>query len=238
MHGIHQRLRAREPDASPERVREVLSRYGFRDVDGRLPLPRIRLGETDGKPPAAKGARGEGRSNRARVDDRVSRVDPGVDTRNHEIGTRPGDYFTCILFTFRGAFYAMVQSLGAIPVFLDLARDMEELCPDALLLNYVNPMAMNMMAILQGTGIRSVGLCHSVQGTSRMLARHLDVPYEEERFKVAGINHQAWFTRLELSDVNLDVATAIDRPPVEIDHRSLDQMLLAYSSQNDRYRSR
>ena len=70
---------------------------------------------------------------------------------------------------------------------------MHELCPDALLINYANPMAMNCW-YLEALGITTVGLCHSVQGTSRMLARHLGVPYEEVPFPPAGstIRRGSW----------------------------------------------
>jgi len=82
--------------------------------------------------------------------------------------------------------------LRSAPVFREIAADIAELCPDALLINYANPMAMSCW-LLDRLGVRVVGLCHSVQGTSRMLARQIDVPYEEVRFLAAGINHQAWF---------------------------------------------
>lgn len=82
--------------------------------------------------------------------------------------------------------------LRSAPAFREVAADMHELCPDALLINYANPMAMNCW-FLSALGIKTVGLCHSVQGTSRMLARHLDVPYDEVRYLAGGINHQAWF---------------------------------------------
>ena len=85
------------------------------------------------------------------------------------------------------------RGLRTIPVLLDLCNDMDELAPDALLLNYVNPMAINCWAVAEGTGRPHVGLCHSVQGTSEMLARWIRVPYEEVSFLCAGINHQAWF---------------------------------------------
>lgn len=85
------------------------------------------------------------------------------------------------------------RGLRTIPVLLDICREMEALCPaDALLLNYSNPMAINCMAIAT-TGRPHVGLCHSVQGTSRMLAGWIGAPYEEVTYRVAGINHQAWF---------------------------------------------
>lgn len=85
-----------------------------------------------------------------------------------------------------------MRGLRTMPVLLSITRDMQDLCPEALLIQYANPMAMNCWA-LASTGIATVGLCHSVQNTSRMLARQIDVPYEEVRFKAAGINHQAWF---------------------------------------------
>ncbi len=82
--------------------------------------------------------------------------------------------------------------LRSAPAYQAIASDMHALCPNALVINYANPMAMNCW-LLNRLGVETVGLCHSVQGTSRMLARHLDVPYEEVRFVAAGINHQAWF---------------------------------------------
>lgn len=86
----------------------------------------------------------------------------------------------------------VMRGLRTIPVLLDIARDMEELCPDALLIQYANPMAMNCWAI-NTTAIKNVGLCHSVQNTSQLLARRVGVPYEQVTFRSAGINHQAWF---------------------------------------------
>lgn len=85
------------------------------------------------------------------------------------------------------------RGLRTISVLLDLCNDLDELAPDAMLLNYVNPMAINCWAIDQGSGRPHVGLCHSVQGTSAMLARWIDAPYDEVSYLCAGINHQAWF---------------------------------------------
>ena len=86
--------------------------------------------------------------------------------------------------------------LRTAPVQLAICRDMEELCPDALLLNYTNPMAMLTWLHSAASKIANVGLCHSVQGTSHELARYLGVPYAELTYQVAGINHQAWFLKL------------------------------------------
>lgn len=95
------------------------------------------------------------------------------------------------------------RGLRTIPVLLDLCRDLDQLAPDALLLNYVNPMAINCWAIADGSGRPHVGLCHSVQGTSEMLARWTDVPYDEVSFVCAGINHQAFFLEFRRGDQDL-----------------------------------
>jgi alpha-galactosidase len=81
--------------------------------------------------------------------------------------------------------------LRSAPAYKAIAEDMLKLCPNALLINYANPMAMACW-YLSSFGIKTVGLCHSIQGTTRMLARHLNVPYEDITFTSAGINHQAW----------------------------------------------
>ena len=92
----------------------------------------------------------------------------------------------------------LFKSLRTIPVFLDILRDMRELCPGALMLNYTNPMSMMVCAAGRAVPeVPVVGLCHSVQGTSHLLAKYADVPYEEMKWECAGINHLAWFTRLE-----------------------------------------
>ena len=84
------------------------------------------------------------------------------------------------------------------PAWLAILRDIAELAPDAIVMNYTNPMsALTLLGLRAVPELRLVGLCHSVQGTSRQLALYADVPYEELEFEVAGINHMAWFTRLE-----------------------------------------
>jgi alpha-galactosidase len=88
------------------------------------------------------------------------------------------------------------RSLRTIPVLLDICRDMVELCPDAWLLNYTNPMAMLTWAVTRATPVKVVGLCHSVQSTVRRLATYADVPLYELEYDSAGINHMAWLTRL------------------------------------------
>lgn len=96
----------------------------------------------------------------------------------------------------------IMRALRTIPVMEDFARDMEEVCPDALLLNYTNPMAMLTGYMLQHTPIKTVGLCHSVQVCSEWLLRNLgmDDKVEGRKERIAGINHMAWL--LEIKDKN------------------------------------
>jgi alpha-galactosidase len=91
----------------------------------------------------------------------------------------------------------IMRGLRTIPVLLEMCRDMEELCPEVTLLQYVNPMAMNCWAIGRASPIRTVGLCHSVQGTAAQLARDIKVPIEEITYLCAGINHLAFYLRFE-----------------------------------------
>ena len=91
----------------------------------------------------------------------------------------------------------LFKALRTIPVWLAVLRDAEELCPDALVLNYTNPMNMLCLAAGRTSSMQVVGLCHSVQGTSHLLAGRAGVPYPEMKWQCAGINHLAWFTKLE-----------------------------------------
>lgn len=91
----------------------------------------------------------------------------------------------------------LFKGLRTVPVWLEILKDAEELCPQALVLNYTNPMSMMCLAAGRTGKMPVVGLCHSVQGSSRHLAKWAGVPYEEMTWDCAGINHLAWFTRLE-----------------------------------------
>ncbi len=97
----------------------------------------------------------------------------------------------------------IMRGLRTIPVLLDMCADMEEVCPDVTFLQYVNPMAMNCMAIHRATKIKTVGLCHSVQGTAEALARDIGVPIEAINYVCAGINHMAFYLRFEQDGVDL-----------------------------------
>jgi len=89
------------------------------------------------------------------------------------------------------------KALRTAPVLLDVCADMEELCPDAWLLNYTNPMAIACWSIAEATDVKTVGLCHSVQRTTEQLAEYIGAPHQSVTAWVAGINHLAWFLRFE-----------------------------------------
>ncbi|MHC4563784.1 MAG: family 4 glycosyl hydrolase, partial [Planctomycetota bacterium] len=97
------------------------------------------------------------------------------------------------------------RTLRTVPVMLDFARDMEAVCPDALMLNYTNPQGSLVTAMAQATGIKIVGLCHSVQCCAASLLSNLGMLEDVEKlqWQVAGINHQSWL--LEVTDGGKDL---------------------------------
>ncbi|MCC2668953.1 MAG: family 4 glycosyl hydrolase, alpha-galactosidase/6-phospho-beta-glucosidase, partial [Armatimonadetes bacterium] len=111
-----------------------------------------------------------------------------------EIPRKYGLNFTIADTTGPGGFF---RALRTYPMITGLCRDMEELCPQAILLNYSNPMSMNMQTITRTSGVRAVGLCHSVQGTLNQIMRDIHVNPDEVAFICAGINHMAFYLRLE-----------------------------------------
>ena len=92
----------------------------------------------------------------------------------------------------------IMRGLRTVPHLWTLAEDMAQVCPGALMLQYVNPMAINTWALsARYPGLRQVGLCHSVQGTAAELARDLGLPVSDLRYRAGGINHMAFFLDLE-----------------------------------------
>jgi len=91
----------------------------------------------------------------------------------------------------------IMRGLRTIPVMLDMCRDMEEVAGDITFLNYVNPMAMNCWAMSRATTIKTVGLCHSVQGTAEQLADDIGVDFHDINYIAAGINHMAFYLKFE-----------------------------------------
>lgn len=95
------------------------------------------------------------------------------------------------------------RALRNIPLMLDICHDIEKYCPNAVFLNYTNPMSMLCGAMQKYSNIEVTGLCHSVQGTINMLSEWLDVPYDEITYLCKGVNHQAFYTVLEHNGVDL-----------------------------------
>ena len=113
------------------------------------------------------------------------------------------------------------RALRTIPVMLDFAHDMEEVCPNAWLLNYTNPMAMLTGAMLRMTGVKTVGLCHSVQVCCETVLKELGMGYDgTEQWKIAGINHQAWL--LECTKDGVDLYPEIKRRALLYNEGKLD----------------
>ena len=105
------------------------------------------------------------------------------------------------------------RSLRTIPVMMDFAKDMEEVCPDAWFLNYTNPMATLTGFMQRYTNIKTVGLCHSVQVCASDLLKDLDMPTDNVQWKIAGINHLAWL--LEITRNGEDLYPEIKKRALE-----------------------
>ena len=128
----------------------------------------------------------------------------------------------------------LFKALRTVPVFLEILRDMRELCPRAIMLNYTNP--MNMICLAAGRAVPEipvVGLCHSVQGTSHLLAKYADVPYEEMAWQCAGINHLAWFTKLEHNGRDLYEAVLYEKFSKEV-AKAIEEFEQGITSHDDR----
>lgn len=117
-----------------------------------------------------------------------------------EIPRKYGLGFTIADTTGPGGFF---RALRTYPMLKGLVEDMMEICPKAVLLNYSNPMSMNMQTITRSSNIQAVGLCHSVQGTLNQIMGYIGVNPAEVGFTCAGINHMAFYTKLEREGVDL-----------------------------------
>lgn len=115
------------------------------------------------------------------------------------------------------------RALRTIPVMLDFAKDIEEVCPDAWFLNYTNPMASLTGAMLNYTNVKTVGLCHSVQAAVPELFKSLDMDDEGVQWKIAGINHLAWL--LEVTKDGKDLYPEIKKRAREKQKEKHDDMV-------------
>ena len=117
--------------------------------------------------------------------------------------------------------------LRTAPVMLAIIRDVEKYCPDAIVLNYTNPMAMLVSYLQSQSDVQLTGLCHSVQGTARMLARWLGIEKEELDYTCVGINHQAFYIKLEHDGQDMYPALfeAIKKPEIANEEQVRIEML-------------
>ncbi|WP_338655265.1 alpha-glucosidase/alpha-galactosidase [Sporosarcina psychrophila] len=115
------------------------------------------------------------------------------------------------------------RSLRTIPVMMDFAEDMQEVCPDAWFLNYTNPMSTLTGSMLRYTGIKTVGLCHSVQDCADDLLKGLGMPSDNIQWKIAGTNHLAWL--LEINRNGKDLYPEIKKRAMEKQKTKHDDMV-------------
>jgi alpha-galactosidase len=118
------------------------------------------------------------------------------------------------------------RALRTIPVIVDIARDVQEICPHAVLLNYVNPMAMVCMSIGRTTSLTFAGLCHGVQTTLDLVSRYVGVKKDEIDYLAAGINHMAWFLKLERDGKDLYplFRENLDKPEYYVNEKVLGEV--------------
>ena len=110
----------------------------------------------------------------------------------------------------------VMKALRTLPTFIEILNDAKKYCPQALIMNYTNPMSIISLGATRVTKQPYVGLCHSVQGNSREIANILGVPYEELEWACGGVNHLAWFTVLKHKgqDMRGRLKAAMERPDV------------------------
>ena len=97
----------------------------------------------------------------------------------------------------------LFKALRNLPDWIDILSDIEQLAPDSLVMNFTNPMSLTVLTGVRASNLPIVGLCHSIQHTSHIMAKYLEIPYEQIDWRAAGINHQAWFVRLECDGEDL-----------------------------------
>ena len=124
----------------------------------------------------------------------------------------------------------IMRGLRTIPVLLDIAKDIMEICPNVIWLQYVNPMCSNMIAINNSfPEIKTLGLCHSVQGTAEMLARDLGEKIEDIDYLCAGINHMAFYQKFEKKSPDGSIENLYPRLKILADKIVNDELLSSRS---------
>ncbi len=121
------------------------------------------------------------------------------------------------------------RALRTIPILRDIAADMAELCPDAIMLNYANPMGACCNALAKATDVQFVGLCHGVQTTLDLISRYVNVPKDNIDHTCAGINHMAWFLSLKDKrngrDLNPILRANIEKPEYYVNEKVRSEVM-------------
>jgi len=96
----------------------------------------------------------------------------------------------------------LFKALRTLPAWIEILGDIEGTAPGATVLNYTNPMSITVLTAVRSTGLPVIGLCHSIQETSSVLAEYLEIPYRDLKWTASGINHMAWFVELKDKEGN------------------------------------
>ncbi len=166
----------------------------------------------------------------------------GVDVWRHDIEI-PRDYGVDICVGDTLGPSGIFRYLRTAPLMLDICHDVEKYCPNAIVLNYTNPMSMLCRTVQSMTKANITGLCHSVQGTAMMLSRWLGADFERDvAFLCAGINHQAFFLEYKVNgkDVYPELKEIVKRPEIYEEEIVRNEMLLHldyYVTESSRHNS-
>jgi len=199
-------------DFTLDLARDLLSFDSFRDADFHLvDIHERRLAYAKAAVEKIVAAGGYGASVYAHTDRKkalegadgvlITILQGGVSVWRHDIEI-PKRYGVDICVGDTRGPSGIFRFLRTAPVMLEIIRDIERLCPNAIVLNYTNPMAMLCGYLQRLTNVNITGLCHSVQGTAMMLARWLGAPMSEIAYKCAGINHQAFYLEYKRNGID------------------------------------
>lgn len=188
-------------DVNPENLKNITR--VVEKIIKEMDCPKCRILATDNRLKALKDADGV-----------LCTVFNGdIDIWKYEI-TIPKKYGVDINIGDTRSVSGIFRALRNIPLMLEICHDIEECCPNAVFLNYTNPMSMLCGAMQKYSNVQVTGLCHSVQGTIKMLSEWLNVPYDEIVYKCMGVNHQAFYTVLEHNGKDLypELKKLVEKP--------------------------
>lgn len=202
-------------DVNPENLKNITR--VVEKIIKEMDCPKCRILATDNRLKALKDADGV-----------LCTVFNGdIDVWKYEI-TIPKKYGVDINIGDTRSVSGIFRALRNMPLMLEICHDIEECCPNAVFLNYTNPMSMLCGAMQKYSNVQVTGLCHSVQGTIKMLSEWLNVPYDEIVYKCMGVNHQAFYTVLEHNGKDLypELKKLVEKPEYYNKEQVRNEMLL------------